>query len=244
MRLRMIFWIKLAIRAAITIFLSVIYFIHRDWLDFTKEPVWVGMYILFGVFFIELLSRFIPGAFHPTGMQKNLKSQFVPTPHYLKDGITEADRRLIRKLNKQAAITFVVFFILNSIWFVLYFLHIIGVPELVMIMTLYCFGDMICANGFCPYRIFLMKNRCCNVCRIYRWDSVMAVTPLMVILHPLSMSLVAVGVITFLVWEVSFYRHPERFLETCNASLQCKNCKQAICPRKRKESLLFYFKVR
>lgn len=235
MRLRILFLIKLLLRRSIFVILLIFYFWNRDLLDFTVKPVFWPMYVIWGMVLLELLLRFIPGKFHPTGMQKHLKRNFVPTKHYLEEGITEKDRKELKKLDWMGFRVFIAYLLLNAIWFTLYFLHIWGVPELVMIMSLYYFGDMICANGFCPFKLFLMGNRCCNVCRIYNWDAIMGVIPLIVIIHPMSMSLVVVAVIYTGFWELRFRTHPEYFLESCNQTIGCKSCRGAICPIKRKK---------
>ena len=34
-------------------------------------------------------------------------------------------------------------------------------------------------------------------------------------------------------WELTFYRHPERFSENTNEYLSCKNCTEKLCTHKK-----------
>ena len=34
-------------------------------------------------------------------------------------------------------------------------------------------------------------------------------------------------------WEITFYRHPERFSEATNDYLRCANCTEKLCTHKR-----------
>lgn len=90
--------------------------------------------------------------------------------------------------------------------------------------------DLICVLFWCPFRVFIMKNRCCTTCRIFNWDHLMMFTPMVYIRGFYSWSLIAMSALVFLVWECSIYLHPERFWECTNRSLQCAECTDKLCP--------------
>lgn len=237
MNVRKWFALKLLFRAMVAMFFLGIYLTNRQLLDFTSDKPWEGMYILGGIILLGLLTKFLPLKTHPVGMRKYLYKNFVPTEHYKKSGINDKDRRYINERNKDGARVFFFYLFLNGVIITLYILGLFGVPEIVMIMLFYYVGDMVCVNVFCPFKLIFMKNRCCNQCRIYNWDSIMLVIPLVAVPSLYSFILLTPALIYTVMWEVSWYRHPERFLESCNESLKCANCTHGLCPLKRRKSM-------
>ena len=57
----------------------------------------------------------------------------------------------------------------------------------------------------------------------------MMLNPIFWILSFYSTSLSVMAIIVTVMWEIVYHRHPERFLEISNASLQCVNCKDKMC---------------
>lgn len=96
-------------------------------------------------------------------------------------------------------------------------------------MLFYFLFDMICVVLWCPLQLVLMRNRCCTTCQIFNWDGIMTVTPLIPLLCWFSNLLVALSLVVLARWELAFVRHPERFDERTNASLQCVNCTDKLC---------------
>lgn len=96
-------------------------------------------------------------------------------------------------------------------------------------MLFYFVFDMICVVLWCPLQLVLMRNRCCTTCQIFNWDGIMTVTPLLAIGCWFSWTLIALALVVLMRWEFAFARHPERFDERTNASLQCANCKDKLC---------------
>ncbi|MDO4502512.1 MAG: hypothetical protein Q4D06_04945 [Coriobacteriia bacterium] len=93
----------------------------------------------------------------------------------------------------------------------------------------YFLADMICVVIWCPFQVLFMKNRCCVTCHIFNWDAIMAVTPLLFAPCLLSGIMVVPALFIFILWEVSFALHPERFDERTNASLLCAGCDEKLC---------------
>ena len=57
----------------------------------------------------------------------------------------------------------------------------------------------------------------------------MTVTPLIMVGCWFSWLLVFFSLVVLIRWELAFVRHPERFDERTNASLQCANCSDKLC---------------
>jgi len=101
-----------------------------------------------------------------------------------------------------------------------------------IIVLFFVFMDQFCVMVFCPFK-WLIGNKCCSTCRIDNWGYLMAFSPLIFIYSFWTWSIVAVSIIIVIQWEYLYYRYPERFFETHNASLMCKNC-VSKCTGKRK----------
>jgi hypothetical protein len=48
-----------------------------------------------------------------------------------------------------------------------------------------------------------------------------------------AISLFALSMILLIRWEITFFRHPERFSENTNDYLRCSNCTEKLCAHKR-----------
>ena len=57
----------------------------------------------------------------------------------------------------------------------------------------------------------------------------MTVTPLLPVFCWFSELLIIGALVVIVRWELAFVRHPERFDERTNASLQCANCRDKLC---------------
>lgn len=103
-------------------------------------------------------------------------------------------------------------------------------PSTVLLWVLFYFMfDMISVVLWCPLQLVFMRNRCCTTCQIFNWDGIMTSTPLFAIGCWFSWLLILLSAIVLLRWELAFLRHPERFDERTNASLQCANCTDKLC---------------
>lgn len=108
----------------------------------------------------------------------------------------------------------------------------LGSRELLVASALIYVGDLVCLLIWCPFRDILMKNRCCTKCRVYNWDTLMLLVPILFIPGFFSYSLLFGALLVVGEWEVSHLRHPERFYSVSNAALQCRSCRGAIgCSR-------------
>lgn len=206
-------------------------------LNFVSAERWIGVDVFWIILLVDLTWRFIPGKFHHIGQQKYLKRNFIPSKAYQENGaFSEKELEHKRTMDKRAVLALGAFFVMNAIWFVLYCLGIFRPQELFGLMLLYFIGDMVCAFGICPFRLIFLRHRCCNVCRIYNWDSLMLVFPLMLVPSWYSWTLGVIAIIYTVVWEVSYHRHPERFYGSSNANLNCNNCKHGMCQYRYKKN--------
>lgn len=233
MKLKTVFTGRLVFRIIVAVICGLMYLKDSACLNFAAEDKWIGIIVVWFLIMIDFILRFIPGKMHPIGMQKHLQRNFRPTEKYVANAeLSDKDREQKKRLDRGAVKVLLFYVLLNGVWAMLYWIGILRAQELFLIMLVYYVGDMICANGFCPFKLIFMKNRCCNICRIYNWDALMLVIPLLIVPSVYSYSLGAVAVVYTIVWEWNYNRHPERFLEGCNATINCKNCKHGMCPKR------------
>lgn len=227
--------VLLFIRFAVACYFLGIYLTNRESLDITGFPEWKGLYVVGGIVLLTMLARFFPLPIYFTGAKKHLKHEFQPTKEYQKDPkLSTEDYKKIHQLNKGAFRTFLFYIGITGVFFVLYFLGIIGAPEILLLSMLYYVLDRFCIGVFCPIRVLFLKSKCCTDCRIYNWDNIMIVFPLIILPGVISWTLVLVATVYTFVWEISYHVHPERFLERTNAALRCENCPKDNCPKRRR----------
>ena len=109
--------------------------------------------------------------------------------------------------------------------------EIFGPEELLLTSVFFYVCDLICVVVGCPFRTFLMKNRCCTTCRIFNWDHMMMFVPFLFVPGFYGWTLAGLAAVVAVVWEVQWRRHPERFWEGSNQALRCANCADRLCGR-------------
>ena len=182
---------------------------------------WAAIWI---VLFIEMLIRFFPSRLHYIGSQKQLKKNYLP----------KSDAPTPKRKYRGVVAFGIVWVSVNLIFGILYLTEILDAGLMTLLVLAYSVCDMICIVFFCPIRDIFMKNRCCTDCRIYNWDYAMMFTPFIFLPHIYTWSLLSVSLALLAVWEITAARHPERFDEACNASLECRNCTNKPCRHKRR----------
>ena len=217
---------KLIFRSLLLLFSLVVYIINR--LQRTGETFGgiednnLGVGVIWLIFFVEILLRFFPSRTESMGCQKQFAKNFIPSEESV-------------PVNQSGATTFVVLVLwlaLNGIFGALYLFGIFDAGIMVLIALAYAVCDMVCILFFCPFQTWIMKNKCCNTCRIYNWDYAMMVTPLVFVKNPFAISIVVCSLLLVLRWEVTYRRHPERFSEATNCSLHCSSCEEKLCQHK------------
>ena len=138
-------------------------------------------------------------------------------------------KKFIKNANKRMLWIIALALIFNVPLWICYHKGLIDEGFLVIVFLLLFFLDMVCETLWCPFQKIFMKNRCCHVCRIFAWDSLLAISPLIAIPSIFSWSLVAIAAIEMLHFEIIYCKHPEYFWDGSNASLRCANCTTKMC---------------
>lgn len=214
-------------RSALLLGALILYIVNR--VQGTGKPFgWFGenLFVVGGIwllFVLEMFFRFILAKFESMGCQKQFKTRYVPKG----EGIVPQKMEWWRTL-----ITAAVWFVLNGIFGLLYYLGIFDEGILILISFAYAVCDMICVLFFCPFQTWIMQNKCCTTCRIYNWDYAMMFTPLVFFPSVWGWSLLGISLLLLLEWEILYRVRPERFTENTNCGLACENCQEKLCSHK------------
>ena len=220
-------YIKLFYRSALFIAATIVYIVNRVrhtglmFGGYENSPVLLTAIWL--VYATEMILRFIPSSYESMGCQKRFKSNFIPTN----------DKKPVNQDWRITLLVFMTWIAFNSVFWILYLLGVIDHGILLLISLAYSVCDLICILFFCPFQTWFMKNKCCGACRIYNWDYAMMFTPLLFVPGIYTWSLLALALGLFFSWEISYYKHPERFAENTNAALACANCEEKLCAHKK-----------
>ncbi len=223
----MLHYIRLFYRSVLLILLLISYIRFRTYNGETimknMEKYPAILYVIWAVFVVEMIMRFLPFRFESPGCQK----QFAR--NYIKSGNTE----ISIPDNNGTVLVALSWIVFNGIFGALHMAGVLDDGIMILLCSIYSVCDIICILFFCPFQTWFMKNKCCSVCRIYNWDYAMMFTPLFFVKGIYSWSLLALSVGLLLRWEITFYLHPERFSEKTNDYLQCRNCTEKLCSHKK-----------
>lgn len=161
------------------------------------------------------------------GSQKQFGCWYRPAAGWREEELAAYIRRSDRGANKVLVSWVAVTIILG----VLRSTEVFGPEELLLTSVFFYVCDLICVVVWCPFRTFLMKNRCCTTCRIFNWDHMMMFVPFLFVPGFYGWTLLGLAVVVVVVWEVLWRRHPERFWEGSNQALRCANCTDHLCGR-------------
>jgi len=187
---------------------------------------WTPVTVAWLALMASMLLRLFPSRWESIGSQKLFQGRFRPTGKPLpKEEAREADRGAWKVLLLWAAVN--ALFLLGQArgW--------IGRRFLVCLAGFYGVCDIVCILFYCPFQMWLMHNRCCTVCRIFDWDYLMICTPLLRMGGPLCVSACVLAAVIFLRWEFLCHWRAERFFQTANQALQCRECQEHLCRYKR-----------
>lgn len=221
-------YFKLIFRTTLFIFAFIFYLLYKtnnyNILESSAYPyvIWT----IWGIFILEMFTRFIPSNFIEQGCQKHFAENYIPK---------ESDEIKLQSWKKTFGVL-CFWILLNGLLGILYLFNIIDRGILILVTLFYGVGDIVCILFFCPYRFF-MKNRCCMDCRIYNWDYIWFFTLLIFIPSFYTYSLVSVALVILIHWEVMYRVHPERFSAMTNDYISCKNCKEKMCIHRKKFEL-------
>ncbi len=211
-------WIELIIRSFLFATSICIQFIDKiTETDVFKSVAYAAIWVFF---FVKMILRLIPKKIESMGNQKVFIKNFIPTnKNPIKD-------------NKSALIIAGIWIAFNAIFWVLCWAGVLSKNLMFILSMFFAVCDLICVLVVCPFQKWIMKNKCCNTCRIYNWDFAMMFTPLIAVPSFYNYSLVLMSWVVLIHWELSHKLFPERFYETSNANLKCKNCKEFMCKNK------------
>lgn len=184
------------------------------------------LHLLWLIWMFDMLCQLVPvWKKLPVGSGKLFRGRFRPireTVNY------EALRNHIIAATRAAYKVFVLWVALLFVIAVLYYTHVIGKEILFLISACFYVCDLICVLIWCPFRL-IMKNKCCTTCRIFNWDHLMMMSPMIFVGGFYSISLLLVAIAVFLMWETCILMYPERFWEQSNAALKCSECTDKLC---------------
>lgn len=220
-------YIKLVVRLAIFVVLLVLYILHctrgGDAIEEILERQPVVLIAVWLMYVIEMVLRFFPSHLESPGCQKQFDR------NYIKTGKTKIEIQD----NNAVMLVALIWIFFNLIFGALRMMNILDDGIMILLCCAYSVCDMICILFFCPFQTWFLKNKCCCTCRIYNWDYAMMFTPLFFVQKTYTWSLLVLSMALLARWEISFYRHPERFSENTNGYLGCKNCSEKLCGHKK-----------
>ena len=222
----------------LTVFLAVgtTYLLSPERLDFTADSPggWFRILLWLAVL-SSMLTQLDPNSDLTTGCLKQHPNRFDPVDNYDREQL----KQTVKKQNMGAIRVAAVWLAANGAVGILYCKGLISVPTLVLLCAFFFLCDLICVLFFCPFQTFLMGNRCCVNCRIFAWGAWMMGAPMMWVRHWYAQTLFWAGILVLAVWEVRFFRYPERFWFGSNRRLQCAHCTEQLCRYKVPRSPMF-----
>ncbi len=221
-------------RAVIFVAVFILYIMNRDtFTDIITHFVWeriTVLHVLWGIFMCIMIFHLLPNNRLTMALRRAKEEVFCPVEGYKEVHVL----KYTQKANIKAWQVMLVWLSFNAVFGALYLFGVIQEADLLMLTVFYYLSDYICIMLFCPFQTFIMGNKCCINCRIYDWGHFMMFTPMLFIKNFYSWSLFFTSLVVLIHWEVQYAKHPERFWEGSNASLQCENCTEKLCQIKKK----------
>jgi len=184
------------------------------------------LHIMWAVWVIDMICQLVPIKDRiALGSKKLFKQHFKPIMEKIN---YTALREYVISTTKAAYKVFIIWALLLTAIGILYYSHILNKIHLFMISVLFYVCDLICVLIWCPFRL-IMKNKCCTTCRIFNWDHLMMLTPMMFIDSFYTRTLLIMAFAVWVVWELCIMMYPERFWEQSNESLKCSQCTDKLC---------------
>lgn len=226
---------KLIIRSIIFVVTAVISFFDASILKKVMSMNIIGNIKLYNILWCYLIYEMIivmmPNLNDYTYSGKLFSRHFNEDINYNREKL-----RIYTKKNYIRALRAFIFWIgLNSIIAYIYFRFNLSPTYMYLLFLFYYWSDMFCVNVWCPFHKLIVRNKCCNECRIYNWGHIMYLTPLIFIRSVWTYTLVAVGVILFIQWEYLNFKYPERFSPISNKNLRCSICENDCRYNKKKK---------
>lgn len=196
--------------------------------DLMIQPVYLGIspiHVLWFVFMSLMILHLFPMDILSMALRKEQKKQYWEEKNYSEIKLM----KFVKEQNVRAWMVMLVWLSLNAVIGFLYLFQVLDEADLFMCTVFFFLCDYICILLFCPFQTFIMKNKCCVNCRIYDWGHFMMFTPMLFIRNFFSWSLFFTSLIVLIHWEIIYAKHPERFWNGSNKTIQCTNCKDKTC---------------
>ncbi len=233
-KIKRLYYGRFLLRVAVFICAIFIYIFHPNVMDvmidfnmFTKFNI---LHIFFVLWVGDIVMQLMPmtGQFS-MGSLKHFKCYMKQVK--IKDELKQIKTMLAKqvKANVGALKVLVIWLGLTLVIGGLEIFGIISHQEIFLISTFFYLCDLICVLFFCPFQKWFIHNKCCATCRIFNWDHMMMFSPFIFVKGAYTWILVIMSLISMLIWEFTFFSHPERFFEESNENLRCKNCKEKMC---------------
>ena len=222
--------IRFALRIIVLVIGMILYIKAPELLDIDNFDFFSSFSVmhLFWLFLLAtLFFSYIPKAKVSIGSLKNSRKYYSSIDY----NVAELEEYKA-KTDKKAIVVALIWIVFNTPFWILYLLKIISSKELLILVLLFAVADLFCVLIFCPFQLFF-RNKCCTTCRIFLWDHIFLVSPLIVVPGFFSKSLIIIAAILVIIWEIQWHRHPEYFWEGSNKNLQCNTCKDKICTIKK-----------
>ena len=202
--------------------------------DFARHDILQGfaffqklslLHLLWAIWVLDMLQQLIPAKHIALGSHKVFLKRFKPA---LERFSTEALKAHIVTTTRSAYKVMLLWAALIACLGLLKLGGILADAHLFLVSVLFYVCDLICVLVWCPFRL-IMKNKCCTTCRIFNWDHMMMFTPMLFVKGFYSLSLLALALIVWIIWELCVLLYPERFWEKSNAALKCSECTDKLC---------------
>ena len=233
-RIKKLYYIRFFFRIAVFSCSIGIYAFYPETMDVMKDFNMFQTFNVLHAFFIlwlfEIIMQFLPlTGYFSIGSLKHFKQHMENVE--IKNELQQIKLMLKKqiKANVGAIKVLMLWLVLTLIIGALYIFKVISYREMFLISSFFYLCDLICVLFFCPFQKFLMHNKCCATCRIFNWDHMMMFSPFVFVRGAYTWILVLLSLASMLVWEFTYYAHPERFFEESNNTLKCKNCKEKMC---------------
>ena len=220
-------YFRLVFRSALFLSGVICYLIHLIGAEYDALPdfllsTWFVAAVWL-IFAFEMVTRMFPSKLESPGCQKQFACNYIKTG--------ETDTQFSD--NNATVLVALLWITLNGIIGAIKLSGLIDDNVMLLICLFYSVCDMICILFFCPFQTWFLKNKCCSACRIYNWDYAMMFTPLFFVNNWYARSLLILSVGLLFRWEITIFRHPERFSEKTNGYLTCANCTEKLCSHKK-----------
>ena len=183
-------------------------------------------HLLWLLLMLGMFQVFIPAFNDHVSCGRMFAKHYTPSAHsYTQEQLEDSVRRNNRGALRAAMVWLVVLSLIG--WF--RWSGWLGNRGIHLLVVFFYFADEFCINVWCPFRVWIVRNTCCNTCRIFNWGHFMMFSPYLFLPQFWTWSLLAVSTAILIQWEIMNARHSHRFSILSNAKLQCVNCLQARC---------------